>query len=273
MNILTIDVEDYFQVENFKEVIKFSDWDRYEIRVEQNTKKILDILEKAGIKATFFVLGWIAARCPELVKKIHQDGHEVASHGYGHQLVYTQTPDEFRADLRKAKVILEEIIREPVYGYRAPTYSITKKSLWAFDILMEEGFRYDSSIFPAQREKGGMSGAERYPYTISNHQKNLWELPISMIRVLNKNVPFSGGGYFRLLPYNFIRSAIYKINKAGFPAVIYLHPWELDAGQPRIKADYFSMFKHYVNIPKTEKKLRQLLKDFQFKPVRDYLVF
>ena len=170
INLLTIDVEDYFQVENFKKVINFSDWEKYEIRVVKNTEKLLGILDDKNAKATFFVLGWIAERLPGLVKKIHQAGHEVASHSYAHNMVYTQTPDEFRQDLRRAKGILEDIIKEPVLGYRAPTYSITKESIWALDILMEEGFKYDSSFFPARRAKGGLPEAERYPHRVYNHQ-------------------------------------------------------------------------------------------------------
>lgn len=266
-NALTIDVEDYFQVENFKKYIKFSDWEQYESRVVKNTQKLLEILKFADVRATFFVLGWIGERFPELIKKIHQDGHEIASHGYAHQLVDTQTPEEFRADLRKAKAILEDIIQEPVLGYRAPSFSITKNSLWALDILMEEGFQYDSSLFPVYRDKGGLPDARRYPHKIYNHQVYLWEFPISTIKFFNQNVPFSGGGYFRLLPYGFVKSAVKAINKDGIPAIIYLHPWELDPQQPRVKADFLSTFRHYVNIAKTEKKLLELLRNFEFTPL------
>lgn len=272
MNILTIDVEDYFQVENFKKVIKFSDWDKYETRVVRNTEKILDILEKAGTKGTFFILGWVAERNPELVKRIHQNGHEVASHGYAHQTVYSQSEEEFRIDLKKSKSILESIIKTHVLGYRAPSYSITKKSEWALDVLREEGFKYDSSIFPIYHDHGGLPGANRYPYKIYNHQDYMWEFPISTMKMLKQNIPFSGGGYFRLLPYNFIKSAIKKINREGFPVIVYIHPWELDPGQPRIRANRLSTFRHYVNISKTEGKFKKLLDDFQFKPVKDFLV-
>ncbi len=270
-NILTIDVEDYFQVENFKKIINFSDWDKYEKRVAENSEKILKILDKFKTKATFFVLGWVAQRYPELVRKIEQAGHEVASHGYAHQLIYTQSPEEFRMDIRKAKIILEEIIQRPILGYRAPTYSVTKKSLWALNILMEEGFQYDSSFFPVHRDYGGLAQAKRHPHKIYNPNCFLWEFPLSTIRILKQNIPFSGGGYFRLLPYKFIKWAIRNTNLADFPAIIYLHPWELDPQQPRIKANYLKKFRHYVNISTTEKKLNQLLNDFKFKPIRDFL--
>jgi len=270
-NILTIDVEDYFQVENFKGVIDFSDWEGYELRVVKNTEKILKILAEKNVKATFFVLGWVAEKAPGLVKKIYKEGHEVACHGYAHQLIYRQTPQEFRADLRRAKSILEGIIQESVLGYRAPTYSITKESIWALEILAEEGFKYDSSIFPMAREKGGFPEAERWPHKVYNHQDYIWEFPISTVKLFNKNIAFSGGGYFRLLPYGFVRWAIGSVNKEGYPTIIYLHPWELDPQQPRVKADYMSRFKHYVNISKTEQKLKQLLNDFEFTSVRGYL--
>jgi len=271
INILTIDVEDYFQVENFKKVIRFSDWGGYELRAVRNTEKILDILANKNVKATFFVLGWLAERAPQLVKKIHQAGHEIASHGYAHNMVCAQTPDEFRQDLRKAKKILEDIIQEPVLGYRAPTYSITKDSLWALDILREEGLKYDSSLFPARRAKGGFAQAGRYPYKIYNGQDFIWEFPISTVRILNKTIAFSGGGYFRLFPYKFIKSSIESVNKEGHPAIIYIHPWELDPQQPRIKADFIGRFKHYVNISKTEGKFKRLLDDFKFGMVREFL--
>ena len=270
-NILTIDVEDYFQVGNFAKVIKTSDWGRYESRVTKNTEMILRILEEAGISTTFFVLGWVAERFPELVKEIHKAGHEVASHGYDHQLVYKQGPEGFRRDIKKAKYILEDITQAEVLGYRAPNYSITKKSMWALDILMEEGFVYDSSLFPINHDKGGMPDSKRYPFKLYRHKKSMWEFPLSTVRIMNKNIPFSGGGYFRLLPYSFIKWSIGSINGEGRPAVMYLHPWEFDPAQPKIKTDYLSMFRHYVNMSKTESKLKELLGDFRFKSVRDYL--
>jgi len=300
-NILTIDVEDYFQVENFKGVIDFSDWEGYELRVVKNTEKILKILAEKNVKATFFVLGWVAEKFPELVRRIYEAGHEVASHGYMHELIYNQTQDEFRADLRKAKMILENITGEPILGYRAPSYSITRKSEWALDILMEEGYKYDSSLFPIHHDRGGFVNAPRFPFKMHkghlvhgkegiasspsgrlryaplsstaprNDGNEMWEFPLSTVKIFGQNIPFSGGGYFRLLPYLFIKKSIEKINKEGQPAVIYIHPWELDPEQPRIKAEYMSRFRHYVNIDKTERKLIKLLNDFEFTSIRSYL--
>lgn len=271
MNILTIDVEDYFQVENFAKTVKFSEWGRFESRVEVNTERLLSILTERGVRATFFVLGWIAERQKGLVKKIHSQGHEIASHGYAHRLVYEQSPDEFRSDLRKSRVILEDIIQKPVIGYRAPTYSITKRSLWALDILVEEGFKYDSSIFPIHHDKGGLPAANRYPHKIPTECGSIMEFPISTIKLLGQNIPFSGGGYFRLLPYWFISSSIKAINNEGHPVMTYLHPWEFDPGQPRIKSLTLGAFRHYVNIAKAGCKLKKMLRDFKFGPARDWL--
>jgi len=270
INILTFDVEDYFQVENFKKVIKFSDWDNYESRVVLNTEKILSILGKQKAKATFFILGWIAERFPELVKKIDDLGHEIASHGNNHQLIYKQTKDEFREDIRKSKKILEDIIKKPILGYRAPCYSITKESLWALEILAEEGFKYDSSLFPISHDRGGLSSAKRFAYEMNFNGRTMVEYPISTLKVLNKNIPFSGGGYFRLLPYGLIKNAFKKINSQNQPVVTYFHPWEFDPKQPKIKAGFLNGFRHYLNLNKMEHKLTQLLKDFKFKPACDF---
>lgn len=259
-NILTIDLEDYFQVENFSGVIKFSDWDKYESRLVKNTEKVLEILVDADTKATFFVLGWTAERFPEVVKRIHRAGHEVACHSYNHQVVFRQKPEEFRQDLKKTKGIIENIIQDKVIGYRAPTFSIDTDSEWAFDILTEEGFKYDSSFSPA-RFKLRYNMDSFNPYKIDTSSGTLWEFPI-----------LSGGGYFRLLPYSFIKRKIKQLNKNGCPAVIYLHPWELDPQQPRIKAGYISSFRHYINISKTEGKFRKLLEDFKFSAIGDIMV-
>jgi len=270
-NILTIDVEDYFQVENFKKRVKFSDWDKYEMRVQANTEKILSILGGSNSKATFFVLGWVAEKLPHLVKKISDAGHEIASHGYGHDLIYERTPEEFKDDLLRSRTILEDIIKRRVSGYRAPSWSVTKKSLWAIDILMEERYSYDSSVFPIYSDHGGLASAKRFPHRIYNHKNSIWELPISTVKIFGLNVPFSGGGYFRLLPYRFIKRSIEKINREGNPVIIYLHPWEFDAEQPRIMSDPISGFRHYVNIEKTERKLHMLLEGFDFIKIDDFL--
>ncbi|MFH1305793.1 MAG: XrtA system polysaccharide deacetylase, partial [Candidatus Omnitrophota bacterium] len=268
-NILTIDVEDYFQVENFKKVVAFSDWGKYENRVERNTGKVLEILADAGVRGTFFVLGWTAEKFPGVVRRIHEAGHEIASHGYAHDPVFTLTPDSFRDDVVKSKKILEDITREPVLGYRAPTFSLTEKSLWALDVLVEEGFMYDSSVLPVCRRTRGLAGAERYPYKIRNGEGVLWEFPVSTVRVFGRNLAFAGGGYFRLYPYPFVKGCIAGMNRENRPAVVYVHPWEVDPAQPRIKAGLASGFKHYVNLSRTEGKLRELLNDFGFGPVKE----
>ncbi|MBP7088513.1 MAG: DUF3473 domain-containing protein [Candidatus Omnitrophica bacterium] len=269
INILSFDIEDYFQVDNFRKTISFSQWSNFEVRVEKNTKRILNILEEYDTRATFFVLGWIAEKFPNLIKEIHQLGHEIASHGFDHQLVTSKDARTFREDIRKSKRLLEDIIQEPVYGYRAPTFSITKDSEWAFDILMEEGFKYDSSVFPFRYDKTGLPENKRYIHKIYNQQHYLWELPISNVKILGKNFPFSGGGYFRLFPYDFIKNIIQKHNNTNHIVIVYLHPWELDPKQPKIKAGFLNSFRHYVNIAKTENKLKNLLDDFEFGPIRE----
>ena len=271
INILTIDVEDYFQVDNLREAVNFSDWDKFESRVVGNTEKIIKILDSADTKATFFILGWVAERFPELIKKIHDLGHEIAGHGLNHQLVTTQNQKQFREDIRKAKEILENIIGEPICGYRAPTFSITKESEWALDILIEEGYKYDSSIFPFRYDKGGLPEDKRYIHKIFRHENYIWEFPISSIKMFNHNFPFSGGGYFRLIPYTLMKKLISRHNKTKHTVVVYLHPWEFDSKQPRIKAGWLNSFRHYLNISKTESKFKQLLKDFKFQPIRDFL--
>lgn len=286
-NYLTIDVEDYFQVSAFESLVPKTNWDDYPSRVERNTQKILAILEKNSVKATFFILGWTAERHPGLVKNIADSGHEIGCHSYHHRLVYNQTPAEFRRDTEKAKNILENIIGKPVHGYRAPSYSITGKSLWALRILHDLGFTYDSSIFPIHHDRYGIPTAPRYPFIwnlstetpqITHHNATnsnlttsnaLLEYPLSTITLLGKNIPVSGGGYFRLFPYWFTRYALRKINRTDKRQfVFYLHPWEFDPEQPRFnKASAFSRFRHYNNLDKTEDRFSRLLKDFSLKPI------
>jgi hypothetical protein len=384
LNILTIDLEDYFQVHAFSGVIRYEDWDKFECRIERNTDRLLEILNAAThnstfktqtskfniqnsnldhsiaqhsvlspqhsithslnnsltrkVQATFFVLGWIAERYPGLVRRIQKQGHEIACHGYAHQLVYTQSRAEFRQDIKRAKSILEDITGSEVIGYRAPSYSITNKSQWAFEVLVEEGFKYDSSIFPIRHDFYGMPDAPRFPFVISlnsaskfefsmlsceskttqnsklkpqnlrveinnsltqslinsipNNSKPrssvlevnslthslinsraLIEFPLSTVKVLGQNVPISGGGYFRLLPYPLIKKGLKTINEIEEkPFIFYLHPWELDFEQPRIKeVGLKSRFRHYVNLNKTEEKFGRLLKDFDFSSVKQML--
>lgn len=266
-NALTIDVEDYFMVSAFEQYVEKKDWDRYENRVVPNTRKILSILGETGTKGTFFVLGWVAEKYPELAKEIHQQGHEVACHGYAHRLIYDQTKDEFRQDIRRAKKILESTCGAQVLGYRAPSFSVIEDTQWALDVLAEEGFSYDASVFPAPHSRGGLAGAKRYPYRLNG----LMEFPMSTVRILGKNFAFSGGGYFRLLPYPFIRWGIQSCNREGFPSIVYLHPWEFDPEQPRMKAKAVDRFKHYLNLDKTEAKFRNMIRDFEFGTIQDSL--
>ncbi len=273
VNALTIDVEDYFQVSNFASIIPHKTWKNYELRAVKNVKKILAILDEYNIKATFFVLGWLAERIPELVEEIFEKGHEIASHGYTHQVLYEQGPYWFRIDIARSKHILEEITGSQVNGYRAPSFSINNKTLWALKILSEEGYKYDSSIFPIQdHDRYGMPDANPFLHLIKLDGKDtLVEFPLSTTMALGRRFPIAGGGYLRLLPYAFMRWGIKRTNKQGFPAIVYLHPWELDPGQPRVKVDWMTRFRHYGNIPKVEGRLRHLLHDFKFSTVQSVI--
>lgn len=269
LNAVTFDVEDYFQVSNFDSFVKRDDWEKYESRVVNNTRKILDILFENNTKATFFVLGWVAEKFPEIVKEIDLQGHEVASHGYSHRLVYQLSRDEFREDLFKSLKILEGITGKRVIGYRAASCSITKDSLWALDILKEAGIKYDASIFPIYHDRYGIPKAERFAHKWNNN--GLVEFPFSTIRICGQNIPVAGGGYFRLYPYRLTKSAIKKINSEGNPAMVFIHPWEIDSQQPRIKTGFLAGFRHYVNLKENEAKLKKILKDFKFAKVADIL--
>ena len=271
LNALSVDVEDYYQVSAFESVVRFEDWARRESRVEYSTHRVLDLLDEHEVKATFFVLGWVAERNHSLVRIISKRGHEVASHGYAHQLIYTQTPDQFREETRRAKEIVEDIIGQPIIGYRAASYSITTESLWALDILVEEGFRYDSSIFPIRHDRYGIPGQERFVHFLSgNGPLSITEIPLSTLRIAGLNFPVAGGGYFRLFPYALTHLALLHLNRReGQPAVVYFHPWEIDPDQPRIQADRISRFRHYTNLSRMEKKLRKLLTNFSFAPIRE----
>lgn len=263
-NAFSIDVEDYFHVEALASVVDRSKWDEYEYRVEDNTRRVLAILEEEGVHATFFVLGWVAQRSPQLVRDIHSAGHEVACHGLTHQTVYTQSPETFLRETREAKQCLEDAIGAPVRGYRAATYSITKSSLWALEILDELGFEYDSSIFPIRHDLYGIAGSPRFPYRPDG--RKLLEVPITTVELAGQRLPCGGGGYFRLLPYSLFRAALRRVNSHdGQPAVFYCHPWEIDPGQPRVaglKAK--SRFRHYTNLDRMESRLRHLLRDFRW---------
>jgi polysaccharide deacetylase family protein (PEP-CTERM system associated) len=270
VNAMSVDVEDYFHVSVFDGLIPRSAWGQLESRVCANTDRLLGIFDDAGVQATFFVLGWVAERHPELVRRIASAGHEIASHGYAHRLVYDQTPVAFREDVRRAKRLLEDASGEPVDGFRAPSYSVTPRSLWALDILIEEGYSYDASIFPILHDRYGIPVSARHPYEIQRKDGVLTEVPGSTVRVGSWNMPVGGGGYFRILPYAWTRWGISRLNAVeGQPAVFYLHPWEIDPGQPRLNAGLLGRFRHYRNLDKTEHRLQLLLREFQFGPVRN----
>jgi polysaccharide deacetylase family protein (PEP-CTERM system associated) len=265
VNALTFDIEDYFQVSAFDRVVPRSRWDSLETRVCASTDRVLSVLDDSDVKATFFILGWVADRFPALVRRIADGGHELASHGYGHRLVYELTPAEFREDLRRSRAAIEAAVSRPVVGYRAPSYSIVARSLWALDVLIDEGFSYDASIFPIHHDRYGIPDAPRHPYLIERAGGTIWEIPPSTVRCFGSNLPVAGGGYFRILPYRWTRWGIDRLNRhEERPAVFYLHPWELDPGQPRLGASGLSRFRHYRNLASTEPRLRQLLKDFRF---------
>ncbi len=272
-NALTIDVEDYYQVSGFERDISREDWDNYPSRVVANTRRILAMLEGHGIKATFFVLGWVADRFPALVREIDAAGHEVGSHSYWHRLVHELTPGEFRDDLCRSRDLLQEIINKPVTAYRAPSFSITTQSLWALDILVREGFNVDSSVCPIRHDRGGIPDAPRQPYVHDLASGSLWEFPPSVARIANVNLPISGGGYFRLYPYSVSNWLLQRVNtKDQLPFVFYIHPWEIDPDQPRLKVSTRSLrFRHYVNLSTTEAKLERLLANFAFGRLDDVL--
>jgi polysaccharide deacetylase family protein (PEP-CTERM system associated) len=272
VNAMTVDVEDYFHVSIFDGVVPRSRWLELESRVRGNTERLLDVFRSTNVRATFFVLGWVADRFPELVADIAEAGHELASHGYSHRLIYDQTRDGFREDVRRAKAVIEDAGNAPVLGYRAPSYSITPRSLWALDILVEEGYRYDASIFPIRHDRYGIPLSPRHSYCIPTQKGELIEAPASTVRLGWANLPVAGGGYFRILPYAWTKWGIARINaQEGRPAIFYIHPWELDPEQPRLEAGLVSRFRHYHNLDKTEARLRALLSDFKFGPIEGVL--
>ena len=262
-NALTIDVEDYFQVSALAPYIPRDQWDRRECPVERNVDRILQMLDERQTRATFFTLGWIAERYPHLVRRIVHGGHEVASHGYGHERASDLNAADFSADVGRAKKMLEDISGHEVKGYRAPSFSIGAGNLWAFDCLERAGYRYSSSIYPIRHDHYGMPDAPRFAHRV---RSGLLELPVTTARFFNRNWPASGGGYFRLLPYPLSRWLLQKVNELDRQAAIfYFHPWEIDAGQPRIPGiSAKTRFRHYVNLQHTEGRLRRLLADFKW---------
>jgi polysaccharide deacetylase family protein (PEP-CTERM system associated) len=265
---MTVDVEDYFHVSAFDGVVSRAGWDWFDSRVVRNTSRLLEVFDRAGVRATFFVLGWVADRFPALVRQVAAAGHEVASHGYHHQLLYMLTPQQFREDIRAAKCALENTIGAPVLGFRAPSYSVIASSLWALDILIEEGYLYDTSVFPIHHDRYGIPDAKRHAHWIERPAGAIVEMPASTVRIGRINVPIAGGGYFRLLPYAWTRWGICRVNRVERePVVFYVHPWELDPEQPRFAVATPTRLRHYTGLSRTEERLRRLLTDFRFDSV------
>lgn len=268
-NALTIDVEDWFCAHNISLIIGRNNWDKCEPRIERNMEFILDTLDKYKIKATFFVLGWIAERFPNIVKELDIRGHEIGTHSYSHTLITNQTPEEFREDIVKSIDVIRHITRSPILGFRAPSFTITKKTLWALDILAENNIKYDSSVFPIGFHPDyGVADAPLTPYKIT---EKIIEFPLTCVEILGKRVPISGGAYFRLLPYSIIQKGLKKINNQNNPFVFYIHPWEFDPDQPKVNLPFLRKMRHYYNLNKTKKRFIKLINEFEFAPMKEVL--
>ncbi len=273
-NAFTVDVEEHFHASALASAYPVSGWTGLQSRVEQNTDRILRQLEEHGVKGTFFILGWVADRHPKLARKIADAGHEIASHGFSHQLIYRQTPGEFRDETLRSKQILEDQTGRPIVGYRAATFSITRDSLWALDILGELGFEYDSSVFPVRHPQYGIPDAAIAPGALElSNGNSIVEFPPSVVAFGGLRLPISGGGYFRQLPYSLFAAALRRVLSAKQrPVVFYMHPWEVDPLQPRANVAWVSRWRHYTNLDKFEPRLARLLGEFSFAPMRDVLV-
>lgn len=263
----TVDVEEYFQVSAFEPYVSRSEWDGFESRVAYGVDRLLDLLSRFETHGTFFVLGWIAERHRSVVESISRAGHEVASHGWGHHRVMTMTPDEFRESVRRSKSLLEDITGKAVVGFRAPSFSIVPGCEWALDILIDEGYRYDSSLFPIRRSGYGYPGGQRDPHWIERPRGRLAEVPPATLRIGGVNLPAAGGAYLRLLPAGLSRMAIRNCQRRGVPATIYVHPWEVDPDQPRLDVGWLTRIRHYGGINHTADRLRRLLAEFRFQPM------
>jgi polysaccharide deacetylase family protein (PEP-CTERM system associated) len=267
--VLTVDVEDYFHVEAFCDIVDRESWPTYTCRVETNTRRLLELFNRHNVKATFFVLGWVAERWPGIIREIAAEGHELACHSYWHRLIYKLRPDEFREDTIRAKRIIEEVAGAPVTGYRAPSYSVIRSSLWALEILAELGFTYDSSIFPIHHDVYGIPDAPRRPFRVSTQSGPIIEYPITTFRLGGKNMPVGGGGYLRLLPFWYTRYGVRRAEQDSVPLVVYVHPWEVDPGQPRLAGRWKARFRHYTNLDSMYGRLESLLKLGGFTTFRD----
>jgi polysaccharide deacetylase family protein (PEP-CTERM system associated) len=272
-NAFTIDVEDYFQVEALSRVISRDRWPEMEYRCENNVHRLLALLEEKKVRGTFFILGWIAERSPQLIQEIAAAGHEIGCHGMSHRLIYTQSRAEFRDETRRSKQLLEDLVGKSVRGYRAASFSIVRRSLWALDELIDAGFEYDSSVFPVRHDNYGIPDAPLAPFAITAPSgRQLVEFPMSVARWGAFRLPVSGGGYFRIFPYWLTRASLARINqREQRPFVFYLHPWEIDVDQPRVNAGWKSRLRHYTNLAGCEDRLRLLLSEFRFAPMGDVL--
>jgi polysaccharide deacetylase family protein (PEP-CTERM system associated) len=268
-NALTVDVEEYFQVEAFHGLVDSRDWPRFESRVVPSTRRLLDLLDAREVSATFFVVGWVANRQPALVREIQARGHELGCHGYDHRPIYAMDAATFRDDVRSARRAIEDAAGVPVVGYRAPTCSVVRTTLWSLEVLAEEGFHYDSSVFPIHHDRYGIPDARRFPHRVTLRDgRKLVEFPLTTVRIAGQNLPFCGGGYLRLLPYPLIRAGVRHVTeRERMPAMVYVHPWETDPEQPRLPVRGLTRFRHYVNLHRTVGKLERLLGDFPFAPV------
>jgi polysaccharide deacetylase family protein (PEP-CTERM system associated) len=272
-NAFTVDVEDYYHVSAFANSVRTEAWGSFESRVERNTHRLLALLERHGVHGTFFVLGWVAERHGGLVREIHAAGHEIGCHGFSHDLVYTQPPHVFRDETIRAKRCLEDTIGEAVQGYRAASYSVTRRSLWALEVLAEAGFTYDSSIFPIRHDRYGIASAPRLPFRVKlPNGASIREFPLTTFRLAGMSLPVAGGGYFRLLPYAYTRAGLAAVaRRDNAPVVFYLHPWEIDVGQPRLAGSLLSRFRHYTNLARCERRLERLLREFRWAPMAKVL--
>ena len=268
---MSVDVEDYYQVEAFADMVDRSEWETYPSRVQPNTYRVLDLLDRVNVKGTFFILGWVAERFPALVREIVRRGHEPACHSYWHRLVFSLSPREFRQDTIQAKEAIEQAAGMPVFGYRAPSFSITNRSAWALDVLAELGFQYDSSVFPIRHDTYGVPDAPRSPFRVTTPSGPITEFPMSTFRLWSKaNLPVAGGGYLRIFPFWYTCLGVRRAWRQGLPIITYIHPWELDPEQPRIAAKLKSRLRHYTNLSLTASRLERLLQLGDFGSFREY---
>ena len=268
----SVDVEDYFQVEALRHLCPRQRWDQFADRTEANTDRLLDLLARHQARGTFFVLGWVASRHPGLVRRIAAAGHEIASHGFDHELVYRQSPDAFRADVRRARALLQDLSGQEILGYRAPSYTIVRRTLWALQILREEGYQYDSSIFPIHRRRYGMPGAPRWPHLrLLEGGRSITEYPLPTVRLGPFNLPATGGAYLRLLPFRFQMWAVRRIIVQKQPFLLTIHPWEIDPDQPRLPVGLRTRWTHYYNLKRTEERLEGLLELARYRPISEIL--